>query len=523
MKNTKKYKKTPIKSSIFRIFTTLILIFTALLYLMIAILIYLQYSGEISMIYTEEATHFLLSIVLGLFILGWFFAYSLYIGIIKPIYDTFSIIVESVDELVNQEDINRDQVIYLNEFVKNSLEQLNKSSLTQKMNITLNTESYIKKLSELIKQNEELTDSKQELALIVNQLEEQKDLLELEKAKTNSIIDSLPNGLLVVSKDGNIFLVNQEVEKLLNINQNDLLGKFIYNILPEIQYDQIESNDKVNNVNSFNYVSKDKKKNIKIETTHRYIRLNNDILGSVYILRDTTKEMETDRAQKEFISLASHQLRTPITSIKWNSESILSNKNIDLDIKSSVNDIYQEGVRMEKLVNSLLHLSRIDLGKIEFNIKDIQLNKYIQDLLKTLKSEINAKNLSIEQDIVLSDIIQNDPVYLDIIITNILYNAIRYNNINGIIKIKVKKITGQEKILLAISDTGIGIPLSQQAQIFSRLFRADNAKSLQPDGNGLGLYVVKKLVELMQGNIWFDSKQNQGTTFFIELPIVIKL
>ena len=151
------------------------------------------------------------------------------------------------------------------------------------------------------------------------------------------------------------------------------------------------------------------------------------------------------------------------------------------------------------------------------------MNKYIQDLLKTLKSEINAKNLSIEQDIVLSDIIQNDPVYLDIIITNILYNAIRYNNINGIIKIKVKKITGQEKILLAISDTGIGIPLSQQAQIFSRLFRADNAKSLQPDGNGLGLYVVKKLVELMQGNIWFDSKQNQGTTFFIELPIVIKL
>lgn len=117
--------------------------------------------------------------------------------------------------------------------------------------------------------------------------------------------------------------------------------------------------------------------------------------------------------------------------------------------------------------------------------------------------------------------INNDPIYLDIIITNILYNAIKYSNSNGIITFKADRIKDTEKILITISDTGIGIPKSQQSQIFSRLFRADNAKNCQPDGNGLGLYIVKKLIELMKGSVWFESQENQGTTFFIELPIVI--
>lgn len=530
MKNIKKSKKPLINSAIFRIFTALIFIFTGLLYVIILGLLYLQYSGEISLIYTEEATHFLISVVIGVFVLGWFFAYTLYIGIIKPVYETFNIIVESVDTLVNQENIDRDQVIYLSEFVKNSLSQLNKSSLTQKMNISPNTESYIQKLGDLIKQNEYLANSKKELSKLVDQLEKQQKMLELERAKTAAIIDSIPNGLLVTSRDGNIFLVNKALENILGIEDDNLLGKFVYNILPEMQLidyknlDDYQLAKKVNkndrSVNIFNYQSLDKKKNMTIENTANPILLNKDVFGSVYILRDTTQEQATERAQKEFVSVASHQLRTPITSIKWNAEIILANQAIDKEVSIAANDIYKESNRMEKLINSLLNLSRIDLGKIKFTTQDIDLNTSINSLINTLQPEMEIKNLKLEKSISIKDIIKNDPVYVDIILGNILYNAIRYTNKNGIIKMNVSK--NSDKLLIVISDNGIGIPKSQQSQIFSRLFRADNAKSCQPDGNGLGLYVVKKLVELMRGSIWFESEESKGTTFFVELPIVIE-
>ena len=243
MKNIKQTKKSPIKSTMFRTFTILIFIFTILLYVIITGLIYLQYSGEIGLIYTNGATHILITMLIIVFILGWFFAYAIYIGVIKPIYETFNIIVESVDKLVKQDVVDKDQLIYLDEFVKNSLFQLNKSSLTNKIDISLNTESYIKKLSELIKQNEDLSNSKNELSNLVEQLEKQQKLLELEKAKTSAIIDSIPNGLLVTSRDGNIFLVNRELESILNINSENLLGKFIYNVLPGVKVINNESLD----------------------------------------------------------------------------------------------------------------------------------------------------------------------------------------------------------------------------------------------------------------------------------------
>ncbi|MEX0598083.1 MAG: histidine kinase dimerization/phospho-acceptor domain-containing protein, partial [Candidatus Paceibacterota bacterium] len=474
-----------IKSVTFRVFTALVLLLTSILYVIILGLSYLQYTGGIDVIYTESVTNLLIGIIIVLFVIGWFFSYTLYVGIIKPIYETLNIIAETISNLIAKDSIDKEQVMYLNEFVDNSLSQLNKSSLTNKMNLSLSTESYLNKLSELMRQNQELVDSKQELADLVKQLENQQKLLELERAKTNAIIDSLPNGLLVTSKDGNVFLANRELENILDLKANDILGKFIYNILPDIEFNSAEEkyNKDIFNINPthkytsiFNYQTSNKKKNIILENTSNPIMLNNNILGSVYILRDTTQERSTERAQKEFVSLASHQLRTPITSIKWNAEIILSNNSIDSDVRMAVNDIYKEGTRMEKLVSSLLNLSRIDLGTIKLSTQEIYLDKYIESLAKTLQSEMEVNNLTFETNILLKTSITNDPVYLDIIIVNILHNAIKYSNPNSVIQFKAEIIPETEKILITISDTGIGIPKSQHSQIFSRLFRADNAK-----------------------------------------------
>lgn len=522
MKNIKISKNSFIKAGVFRIFTYLILVFTIIIYILILVLVYLKYIGELDIIYTQEATHLLITIVLSIFTLGWFFLYTIYIALIRPIYDTFNIINEMILVLLNQDFIDKEQVRYLNDFVNKSLIQLNQSSITKKMNISLITESYIKKLGNLIKQNEVLVNSKEELSNLVYQLEKQHTLLGLEKAKTSAIIDSLPNGLLVTSRDGNIFLVNQELERILGIESVNLLGKFAHSILPDMKLTKtFDIATKYNHeTTSFDYISADNKKKITIENTSSPIIINGDILGVVYILKDTTQEQATERAQKEFVSLASHQLRTPITSIKWNSEIILSTKNLNKEVLIAANDICKESIRMEKLVNSLLNLSRIDLGKIKLSTQEIYLDKYIETLLSTLKLELDSKNLDFETNILFKGPIINDPVYLDIIIGNLVYNAIKYSNNNTSIKINISKKL--DLFAVEVIDKGIGIPKSQQSQIFSRLFRAENAKKYQPDGNGLGLYIVKKLVDLMNGNIWFESKENQGTKFFIELPIAIK-
>jgi two-component system sensor histidine kinase VicK len=520
-----KYKSTRplINAYMFRIFTYLIFLFTTLLYIVVVGFIYLQYTGGGDVIYTQEVTHLLIALVVIMFVLGWFFAYTLYIGIIKPIYETLNIIAEISSTLSKQTHIDKVQVDYLNDFVRNSLSQLTKSSLTKKINVSLTTESYIKKLGDLIKQNEYLTNSKEELSELVEKLEKQQKMLELEQAKTSAIIDSLPNGLLVTSRDGNIFLINKELEKILGIESENLLGKFVYNVLPDIKpintY-SIDDNGVVKDISNFNYKSSDRKKNIIIENTSRPIIMNKDMFGIVYILRDTTQEQATERAQREFVSLASHQLRTPITSIKWNSEIILSNESLDNEVKIAANDIYKESNRMEKLINSLLNLSKVDLGTIKFSTKEIYLDKYIEFLLSSLKPDIESKNIKVETNISFAGPIVNDPVYIDIVIGNIVANAVKYSLINGNIKVDIGK--KDNNVFINISDTGIGIPVSQQSQIFSRLFRAENAKNLQPDGNGLGLYVVRQLVDLMNGSVWFESQENKGTTFFIELPIAIK-
>jgi two-component system sensor histidine kinase VicK len=518
--------KPLIKSAIFRVFTTLIFLFNVLIYLLVAGLWYLQYSGNINIIYTNQVTNMLIGGLLGIFVLGWVFSYSIYVGIIKPSYEIFNILAQIIDGIAKGGDINHAEVAYLQEFMQSSLSQLKKTSITHRINVSKGTKIYIQKLEALTKQNTELAKSKEELSQLVSQLEKQKKLLQLEQAKTTAIINAIPNGLLASSRDGNIFLVNEESEKLLGLDADQLIGRFISQVLPFTENNYTNSHlpkiiQSGGITRIFTYESPIDKQKITIENKANPIKVDNDIVGFVDIIQDKTQEQETERAQKEFVSIASHQLRTPITSIKWNSELLLSAKNLDQDLRVAADDIYKANHRMEKLVNALLNLSRIDLGKIKFVTKKINIVEYIDTLLRTLNSEILTKNLTIQKDITINKQIINDPIYIDIIIGNILSNAVKYTPSNGHISIKAYTAPETNVIHIEIADDGLGIPVSQQAQIFGRLFRADNAKNSHTDGNGLGLYVVKKLVEAMGGNVWFQSKDNKGTIFFIEIPLVV--
>ncbi|MDH3353417.1 MAG: cell wall metabolism sensor histidine kinase WalK, partial [Nanoarchaeota archaeon] len=240
----------------------------------------------------------------------------------------------------------------------------------------------------------------------------------------------------------------------------------------------------------------------------------------VSVERDITKAKDVDRMKTEFVSLASHQLRTPLSAINWYTEMLLTGDAGELNkIQAQyLKEVYNGNQRMVRLVESLLNVSRMELGTFVVEPEDLNLKEIIESALHELESKINEKKLIIK---LVYDkkipLIKADPKLLHIIFQNLLSNAVKYTPEKGKVKCTLKK--DKKNILIEISDTGYGIPKNQEDKIFSKLFRADNVRVKNVEGNGLGLYLVKAIVEEAKGKIWFKSKENKGTTFFVVMPL----
>lgn len=222
---------------------------------------------------------------------------------------------------------------------------------------------------------------------------------------------------------------------------------------------------------------------------------------------------------KEFVSLAAHQLRTPITAIMWNleiAEPELKGK-VSKDIYESVLTSYQQADNMSNLVNQFLNVSRIDLGKFSVNPEPLDLASTLKEVLSeqemVAKKKKQAFTVKVEKGI---PIIPLDKVLIRIVLQNLISNAIKYTPEEGKVTITLKK--QNQNALFTVKDSGIGIPEAQQKNLFNKLFRAQNAVSSGQEGNGLGLYIVKSIVQLMKGTIEFTSAENKGTTFTVEIP-----
>ncbi len=237
--------------------------------------------------------------------------------------------------------------------------------------------------------------------------------------------------------------------------------------------------------------------------------------------QDVTKRKEIDVAKTEFVSLASHQLRTPLSIIRWYSEMLISGGMGDLNEgqKKYAQKIYDSNKRMIELVGALLNVSRIDLGTFAMNPKKVSLATVVKEVFAELDPEIKKKSLvvkaSFEDEL---PEIYADPGLMRMVFQNLITNAIKYTPDNGRIAVFVKK-EGESNIVFSVKDSGIGIPEEQKNKIFTKLFRADNARETDPAGTGLGLYIVKAIIEKSGGNIRFESKEGAGTTFYGIIPV----
>jgi two-component system sensor histidine kinase VicK len=245
------------------------------------------------------------------------------------------------------------------------------------------------------------------------------------------------------------------------------------------------------------------------------------VIGCVIVFRDTTREREIDTAKNEFVSLASHQLRTPLTAINWYLEMLSSGDagKINNEQKKYIKEIYNGSKRMVALVNALLNTSRIDLGTFAIEPELVDFKDIAESILLELAPDVTRKKMKIEKyyDKNLPKI-KADPKLIRIIFQNLLSNAVKYTQEGGKIELKIDK--DKKNINIEVSDNGYGIPAKQQEKIFSKLFRADNAREKETDGTGLGLYIIKSILEKTDGKIWFKSKENKGTSFYVTIPLI---
>ncbi|HUD05070.1 MAG TPA: ATP-binding protein [Patescibacteria group bacterium] len=369
---------------------------------------------------------------------------------------------------------------------------------------------------------------------VLDDLSTEKTKLEEAEAKEEALLTSIGDGVTATDLYGKVILINHAAEALTGWSNQEVMGK----IWPAVINLETEGDIKIppdkrpifiaihtgktttTTGSSYFYVRKNGTK-FPVAITVSPVIIGGKIIGAISVFRDITKEIEIEKAKTEFVSLASHQLRGPLTTISWYTEMILKGDvgKIIPGQKKYLEKIYQGDQRMVELVDALLNVSRIELGTFAPRPEPTDVVKLAQSVLDEQKPAIEKKKLIIKGSFSKNiPTLSADPKFLRMVLQNLLSNAVEYTPPGGKIELAIS-LENKKAILIKVSDTGYGIPKNQQDKIFTKLFRADNVRDKEIGGTGLGLYIVKSIVENSGGKIWFESKENKGTTFYVTLPL----
>ena len=355
--------------------------------------------------------------------------------------------------------------------------------------------------------------------------------------KSDVVINAIDDGVLAISKDGNIELINPSAQQIIGWDQGDALGLNWKSVLKLVTSDgkdvedlenpiaqSLSKNQPTHNDKLFLLTSSEKRILVSIVSSP----VGTDGEGIIVVFRDITKEKAEEREQAEFISTASHEMRTPVASIEGYLGLALNPATAHIDEKARdfITKAHESAQHLGRLFQDLLDISKVEDGRMKNNPKIINVNEFLKDIFDGLATKANEKQLNY---IFMPDIIDEgkekslqpifyaniDPDHFREVVSNLIENAIKYTPSGEV----VVNITGNDKqISISVKDSGIGIPAEDIPHLFQKFYRVDNSDTREIGGTGLGLYLSRRLAEAMSGNLRVESKYKEGSTFYLEIP-----
>ncbi len=348
----------------------------------------------------------------------------------------------------------------------------------------------------------------------------------LHHERLSLVVEKSTNGVLITDAHQKILYVNPSWEQLNGYTASDVLGKTPSVVqsgkTPESEYKKMwNALSQGKSFTSEEIINRRKDgKDWECRLSVYPIQEENRTINFVGIQQNISKRKEVDRMKTDFISLASHQLRTPLTAMRWFSELLLKNtqSNLTDDQKDLLFNLHTSTLRMISLVNMLLNISRIESGRLLVEPKDTDLRLLSDSVIEELNPRLAEKKIRVEKDYEQHlPIVFVDAQLIREVFANLLTNALKYSPENT--QIRVSVFVENEFIHVSVCDQGIGIPKDDQDKIFTKFYRGSNVMSTETDGTGLGLYFVKEIVETSKGKIWFESGEGKGTTFHFTVPL----
>jgi len=359
------------------------------------------------------------------------------------------------------------------------------------------------------------------------------------EGKSDVVINAINDGVLAISKDGNIELINPSAQQIIGWEQGDALGLNWKSVLKLVASDGKEVDELENPISQslsknqpahsdkfFLLTSSEKRILVSVVSSP----VGTDGEGVIVVFRDITKEKAEEREQAEFISTASHEMRTPVASIEGYLGLALNpaTANIDEKARDFITKAHESAQHLGRLFQDLLDISKVEDGRMKNNPKIININKFLKEIFEGLAPKANEKQLNY---IFAPDMIDEgkekslqpifyaniDPDHFREVTSNLIENAIKYTPSGDV----TVDITGDDKqISISVKDSGIGIPAEDIPHLFQKFYRVDNSDTREIGGTGLGLYLSRRLAETMSGSLRVESKYKEGSTFYLEIPRV---
>ena len=351
-------------------------------------------------------------------------------------------------------------------------------------------------------------------------IEQESGRREEERKRILAVVTYLADGILVFDKKNRLSLVNPQAEKLLQVQSKAVVGRAILqlNTFPLMQPlvsflggGMRECSRKELSL----------RENFIVEVSSIPMMIGEEKIGTLVLLHDVSREKFVERTKSEFITIAAHRLRTPMSAIKWSLHMILGGEigKLSDSQQELLRETYHANNKAIKLVNDLLYVAEIEAGRHLSKVELARIEDIVYAVIDGWKKKIDRKLLKVTFQ-------KPDPpvpkTMLDvekmrIAVENIIDNAIRYTSSGGKIAISFKADGGE--IEVRIQDTGLGIPDREQDKVFTKFFRGTNVIRVDTEGTGLGLYITKHIIEAHGGRIWLESKEGKGTTFFFTIPV----